>query len=776
MATQVEPVAQTPILNTNTLIVGFIVAIAAACVLTVAYIVPKWNEKPKAPKVTSIACNSDLDCDTPSTCINKFCTFVDKPPPFPFAEVTMAGGCACFGIVFIGILMARQSKNKNAIVGFSFLLIVGIIVLLVASYYMYKAAHMISCPAQPTKACINGEVNTCGAQTGYEWKCEKEHEACPLQEPTCRGGTTPECNGFYWTCPDPKDKCPAQIPKCADGPNFHSHAQCDRGTRYEWVCEKMCLKEPPMGLQCSKGKVPECNKDAIWTCETPATKVCNDETQKKRLQEQCGDEVVCKEVPNAGGYQWVCPSKLTRDQLISQKSWTRKTFTNYDTKKKVEIIFSDSTYKVPIFPTLNIASGENPALQPGPDFINIINNPAGNLVQTPSGPYFVPYNPKIRLYYQVSDKSKYQMIVSRLPFIKVENVGNIIPKNVGSILGRSVSYNTLEEAQNACETDKIYSTFCTGILATTQGKQETFILRSGPVAPKPYPKGTFTFYIRSGPKIDDSPYSKVLSMDLHYLCENGGLFKQAKPGVSNPEGTMSHGSCECVDGWKGSVCQFSKKTNCSSKGQVKDDGSCTCDSGYAGPSCQYSKATCNNHGTPKEDGSCTCDNGYKGKHCEFSCNIQEGKKLKFVNPQNYRITYEYDKEWVASEDTKQSLSSGWDDEFELKKCTDNTVAISTKPPNQKYLHCQGGWGKGAKKPDWGPDNHCYLTKHDDPCSNNEYTFELVPGNDSNLCTIQKPVVDKYADACVGAVDGHGVNAGLDTCDKDYLKYNLTYVK
>lgn len=109
------------------------------------------------------------------------------------------------------------------------------------------------------------------------------------------------------------------------------------------------------------------------------------------------------------------------------------------------------------------------------------------------------------------------------------------------------------------------------------------------------------------------PYTYLLSIGKHHVCQHGGIFVQDKA-------FSKTGKCTCVSPWKGehANCQYSDAHNCHGAGTVNaTNGTCACHPGYAGSTCQYSDAgTCTGHGKAQANGTCVCENGYIGNQCQ----------------------------------------------------------------------------------------------------------------------------------------------------------------
>ena len=101
---------------------------------------------------------------------------------------------------------------------------------------------------------------------------------------------------------------------------------------------------------------------------------------------------------------------------------------------------------------------------------------------------------------------------------------------------------------------------------------------------------------------------------------------------NNWSGTAKGDGCAVCDGYgithtdgsfgplAGPDCQYSRASNCSSRGNVNGSGGCRCDPTYAGSVCQYSDAAnCSGRGSVTDSGSCSrCDATYAGSKCQYS--------------------------------------------------------------------------------------------------------------------------------------------------------------
>ena len=76
----------------------------------------------------------------------------------------------------------------------------------------------------------------------------------------------------------------------------------------------------------------------------------------------------------------------------------------------------------------------------------------------------------------------------------------------------------------------------------------------------------------------------------HNPCAHNGTCNDIIGG--HAEGTLGY-TCDCLDEWKGTHCQYSDATTCSGHGTVSQDGTCTCNNCFSGDHCNECSTACN---------------------------------------------------------------------------------------------------------------------------------------------------------------------------------------
>lgn len=267
------------------------------------------------------------------------------------------------------------------------------------------------CNTDDKITCPNGTEAVCNSDTNYKWTCEST-SGCDGTAPKCTGGDLPTCNSETkkWECPIQKcSQSPPSDFKCPDD-NLSRYVQrCDDQTQNKWVCQKACLKTPPKSFDpksCKSNQQPACSADTNfqWSCRNNAFDVCGINPRPNCAGAICFD--------TESGWNWKCPSALTRDDVKLLKSLQCRDIVNGDDNtKKVNICFSGDT---PIAPSVSSkCDGQNPNMEIGKDFTNIINNPKGNITLggKDKTEIFYPYDPTKRIY-RKAEKSDVSCILS----------------------------------------------------------------------------------------------------------------------------------------------------------------------------------------------------------------------------------------------------------------------------------------------------------------------------------------------------------------------------
>lgn len=319
-----------------------------------------------------------------------------------------------------------------------------------------------SCPDKPdTLKCDNA---SCDESTGYVWKCNVIPDNCAnkpsnfICPPTnsdnlskytsicddttnrnwiCKKGcldTDPDpdsCDVYFhrdckdstdykWICiqDDKPTKCSDNPPdklKCPTSDEVNYNKICNNQTGFEWTCQPSC--KPNSTINCDTGQHPGCNieTDYKWKCVPDSSDVCGTTIKPSCSGAMCID--------TDKGWDWKCPSDLSRDDIIKMHNLQCKDITNYDDNTNVNICFTDTNYKIPISPTIGnncTSTGENHTFSIGKDLDNIINNPNGNI--TDEGK-FVPFNIDKRLYYIPNSNKNETCILSYDKNYKCKNNG-----------------------------------------------------------------------------------------------------------------------------------------------------------------------------------------------------------------------------------------------------------------------------------------------------------------------------------------------------------------
>lgn len=402
-------------LNITTLLSGFIIAIAVGVTILISYVVPMWNKKPKPPEPTTHDCRRDLDCDQNLTCINNKCTKVSKPQPFPWKSVGIIIGLTSLAIFLLSAGTVaqtpdnlKQQVSKSLLIR-AFLMILGLTLISMIGYFLYKTKFIRQCPEKPRDECPTGMINICNDNTNFNWKCVQQGNPCGNDPTPCKTGEA-QCNPstLKWECP--KAECSKTPPKgfvCdkeKDGVLYN--ARCDSGTQFRWICQPKC---DPNGQAptCATGEHPGCNIDTDhkWDCVPNSSDVCG-----TTIKPTSCSGPIC--IDTEKGWTWKCPGDLTRADVIRIKDLVCHDYPNEDDPdKSVNLCFTDSTHNIPIFPTVgHDCTDENSTQSIGKDLDDVIANPTGNI--TKDNKTFQPYNKNKRIYYQPDSDRLTQCVLS----------------------------------------------------------------------------------------------------------------------------------------------------------------------------------------------------------------------------------------------------------------------------------------------------------------------------------------------------------------------------
>jgi hypothetical protein len=297
-----------------------------------------------------------------------------------------------------------------------------------------------TCGPDPPK-CKVGEAE-CNPET-IAWECQ--NKVCPKAKKVCPKSQdgilySPRCDaqtGFEWICQPSCSKQPPDSLKCDDG----EQPACGPQSQYKYKCEKQGFDV------CATAHKPDCegaiceDTDQGWAWKCPADLSKDDIIRKFGLTYQtydvwpgqdlgpyCGtcavkDEAggswvgnaagccrTCQDVKNHLPDGWYCdpgrygpPNVYCGDNEQCQPGWNPPP--NPTPTEKVTIYFHDG---IPVYPTIgadcsNVAQ-DSVTSSLGKDFNPIINNPKGHI--SPDNKYFLPYDEKLRVYYQPYNKSE----------------------------------------------------------------------------------------------------------------------------------------------------------------------------------------------------------------------------------------------------------------------------------------------------------------------------------------------------------------------------------
>jgi hypothetical protein len=422
-----------PKLNTKTLLSGVIIAISVGAIILTSYVVPMWYKKPLPPDPTTHPCKRNLDCSQDMSCLNGFCTKINKTPPFPWTMVGVTIGIVALGVFLLsaGTVARANPEDKKelskSLLTRSLFLLIGLLILAVIGYVIYKAKYTKVCPAKPRDQCPTGLINVCNENTEYTWQCTASGDACGGDQPKCDLGPA-ECNPstLKWQCPT--KVCPKappvgfNCPKEKDGVLYKP--RCDGETGYDWICQPGCDPKNP-GLSCDSNFHPGCNIDTKykWDCVPNSSNVCG-----TTIKPSC-DGAMC--IDTDQGWTWKCPGQLTRADVIRMNKLScDDDIADEDSGKKVSICFTDSTHTTPISPTVgHDCTNENSSQSLGLDLDKVLANPAGNI--TSNNLTFQPFDKTKRLYFQASTDRPISCVLSDNHNYTCKNGGTFVQDKIG---------------------------------------------------------------------------------------------------------------------------------------------------------------------------------------------------------------------------------------------------------------------------------------------------------------------------------------------------------
>ncbi len=85
--------------------------------------------------------------------------------------------------------------------------------------------------------------------------------------------------------------------------------------------------------------------------------------------------------------------------------------------------------------------------------------------------------------------------------------------------------------------------------------------------------------------------------------------------VNCVNGTCTDGTCECIAGWTGELCDVDMCASVNCVNGTCVAGVCQCNSGWTGTLCDECLKDCD-HGECNASGDCDCDNGWTGDLCD----------------------------------------------------------------------------------------------------------------------------------------------------------------
>lgn len=347
--------------------------------------------------MTSNICLKDTDCATNQSCQAKKCTLKTTDEPIPWKWVGIGTSIAVILIGMYAVIIRRlkiievMAPSEGESIGQSLIInaLYGVMVLLLVAmggFFVWYRFYRKSCPTDPTVTCASMSMPVCSDQTDYKWSCLPVNLPCGNMVPKCDNGATAVCNSsnLKWECP--AKTCPTLSSTFQCDPSqyaFDQVAQCGAFSNYNWVCQPKCKAEQPSSLRCGTNQEAVCNAQPPnpyeWRC------------QDKTVPDVCGNTIrpscagaTCDSTNY--GFDWICPGQLSRQDIIVRGSLAKASVINADTNQPVEIVFTDNTLKVPIFPTINCGNPIDPVRNVGVPFNTAIGNPDGNI--GPDGKFY----------------------------------------------------------------------------------------------------------------------------------------------------------------------------------------------------------------------------------------------------------------------------------------------------------------------------------------------------------------------------------------------------
>ena len=524
-------------LDTPTVVGALLIAVAVGVIILVNYVVPYWNSSSEGSD-TGFSCQTNLDCIANETCSEETGT-CHKPAtdnPFPWGAIWGGlGVLAAIAVVVAALFIGRADDKKGAFNNVSIRVVAGVVALAAIggiAYYAFNAAGP-SCPVEP-KTCPTGQTPVCNTSTDFNWECKARVSPCGEFPPTCQNNETPTCNPstLTWQCPDVTQVCTPNPPPDFFCPGSDADknyvARCDAGTGNIWTCEPSCFSSNP-GISCSGNTHPGCSADTEheWKCVPNFSNVCGTTVKPNCDGAQCVD--------SNNGWTWKCPGQLTRQDIIQTKVLQckrvdRSTPTGVD--GQVDVCFTDSSFNVPIYPTIGAdCEGSNSTFLLPLNETNLINNPIGNM--SADGTQFIPKNEGY-IYYQPEAESPRQCILSFDASHHCQN-GGIFDQNVDGISREGTCLCPSGWKGPLCQYSN--QTTCNGGQVDDQGN-----CSNCPV----------------GQVGDKCQYTNA-------RCNNRGQ-------------VQSDGVCVCDEGFDGPFCQYSD-ANCGN-GVADFNGNCVCNPGF----------------------------------------------------------------------------------------------------------------------------------------------------------------------------------------------------
>jgi hypothetical protein len=294
----------------------------------------------------------------------------------------------------------------------------------------------------------------CDDTTNRNWICKKgclDKDPSPDSCDVYYHRDCKESTDYKWICleDDKPTKCSDNPPdklNCPTSDDVNYNKICNNQTGFKWICQPSC--KPNSTTICDTGQHPGCNieTDYKWKCVTDSSDVCGTTIKPSCSGAMCID--------TDKGWDWKCPSELSRDDVIKIHNLQCKDITNYDDGTIINICFTDTNYKIPISPTIGnncTSTSENHTFSIGKDLDNIINNPNGNIYDFNK---FAPYDIDKRTYY-IPNKDKNERCV-----LKDVKCNNGIPSSDSTCTCNNLWYTTKNyptDTINNCNSQKCYA-------------------------------------------------------------------------------------------------------------------------------------------------------------------------------------------------------------------------------------------------------------------------------------------------------------------------------